>query len=188
MDKVSATPAAQDGGVAIRALAGTTPLVFDSPHSGTRYPGDFRFSCDFARLRTAEDTHVEKLYDFAPQLGIAWIEALFPRSYLDANRSDEEIDVDMLDGPWRGSVASDPRVLSKVRACIAALWNGVAWMGSSDAAAGVESAHGQRFPIARSQRGRTRDPRDRRHHAAGVRLAAQRHALSRGLPHHLPAR
>lgn len=112
---------------AIRAIAGRTPLVFDSPHSGTRYPEDFAYSCDFALLRTAEDTHVEKLYDFAPGLGIAWIEALFPRSYLDANRSDEEIDVDMLDGAWTGQVATDPGVLAKVR-----LGKGLIWRCTDD--------------------------------------------------------
>ena len=126
MDKLSATPAAQDGGIAIRALAGTTPLVFDSPHSGTRYPDDFRFSCDFALLRTAEDTHVEKLYDFAPSLGIAWVEALFPRSYLDANRSDREIDVGMFEGPWPGPVP-DAAMLAKVR-----LGKGLIWKYTDD--------------------------------------------------------
>lgn len=127
MADASSPPAAQDGAPAIRAIAGSTPLVFDSPHSGTRYPEDFAYSCDFALLRTAEDTHVEKLYDFAPALGIAWIEALFPRSYLDANRSDEEIDVDLLDGNWAGAVASDPKVLAKVR-----LGKGLIWRCTDD--------------------------------------------------------
>jgi N-formylglutamate deformylase len=38
---------------------GRTALVLDSPHSGTAYPDDFGFACDFATLRQAEDTHVE---------------------------------------------------------------------------------------------------------------------------------
>jgi len=59
----------------INALAGTTPLVLDSPHSGVNYPEDFGHACDPRSLRQAEDTHVEKLYDFAPALGVAWIEA-----------------------------------------------------------------------------------------------------------------
>jgi N-formylglutamate deformylase len=126
MDKHSAMPAAQGGPSAIRAIAGTTPLVYDSPHSGTRYPDDFRFSCDFARLRTAEDTHVEKLYDFAPSLGIAWVEALFPRSYLDANRSDREIDVGMFDGAWPGPMP-DAAMLAKVR-----LGKGLIWKYTDD--------------------------------------------------------
>jgi N-formylglutamate deformylase len=106
----------------VRAVAGRTALVFDSPHSGTDYPADFDFVCDAAVLRRAEDTHVEKLYDFAPGLGVAWIEALFPRSYLDANRGTREIDVDMLDAPWPGEFESDPAVLSKVR-----LGKGLVW-------------------------------------------------------------
>ncbi|MEP6791504.1 MAG: N-formylglutamate amidohydrolase, partial [Ramlibacter sp.] len=76
----------------VRYVSGATPVVLDSPHSGVDYPADFGHCCDLALLRSAEDTHVEKLYDFAPGLGVAWIEALFPRSYLDANRNVTEID------------------------------------------------------------------------------------------------
>ncbi len=103
-------------------LPGTTPLVLDSPHSGTAYPDDFAHVCDLATLRRAEDTHVEKLYSFAPGMGVAWIEAHFPRSYLDANRDLSEVDVDMLDAPWPGPVATDPAVLSKVRLGKGLIW------------------------------------------------------------------
>jgi N-formylglutamate deformylase len=112
----------------ISTFLGSTPLVLDSPHSGTRYPADFGFACDFAALRRAEDTHVEKLYDFAPGLGCAWIEAHFPRSYLDANRNLSEIDPDMLDGPWLGEMEMhDPKVLSKRR-----LGKGLIWRTTDD--------------------------------------------------------
>jgi N-formylglutamate deformylase len=107
---------------ALRTLAGTTPLVLDSPHSGTAYPADFRHACDPWVLRHAEDTHVEQLYDFAPGLGVAWVEALFPRSYLDANRDTTEIDETLLEAPWPGPVATDPRVLSKVRLGKGLIW------------------------------------------------------------------
>lgn len=103
-------------------LPGTTPLVLDSPHSGTAYPDDFAHVCDLATLRRAEDTHVEKLYSFAPGMGVAWVEAHFPRSYLDANRDLSEVDVDMLDAPWPGPVATDPAVLSKVRLGKGLIW------------------------------------------------------------------
>lgn len=106
----------------IRFLPGRTPLVLDSPHSGVAYPDDFRHICDPAVLRRAEDTHVEKLYDFAPALGVAWIEALFPRSYIDVNRGLGEIDLAMLAGPWEGELASDPATLAKVR-----LGKGLVW-------------------------------------------------------------
>ena len=111
----------------IRTVPGHTPLVLDSPHSGTQYPNDFAHACDPLLLRRAEDTHVERLYEFAPALGVAWVEALFPRSYLDANRDVTELDVDMLEGPWAGPVASDERVLSKVR-----LGKGLIWRKTDD--------------------------------------------------------
>ncbi|RRH88079.1 N-formylglutamate amidohydrolase [Variovorax beijingensis] len=106
----------------VTSVAGHTPLVLDSPHSGTVYPEDFRPACDLATLRRAEDTHVEKLYAFAPAMGAAWIEAHFPRSYLDANRDTTELDTALLDGPWTGPLSTDPRVLSKVR-----LGKGLVW-------------------------------------------------------------
>jgi N-formylglutamate deformylase len=101
--------------------------VLDSPHSGTSYPEDFAHICDPQRLRQAEDTHVEKLYDFAPALGVAWIEALFPRSYLDVNRNTTEVDVTLLEGPWPDPVATDPVVLGKVR-----LGKGLIWRCTDD--------------------------------------------------------
>jgi N-formylglutamate deformylase len=106
----------------VTSVAGQTPLVLDSPHSGTVYPDDFRPVCDLATLRRAEDTHVEKLYAFAPAMGAAWIEAHFPRSYLDANRDTTELDTTLLDGPWTEPLSDDPRVLSKVR-----LGKGLVW-------------------------------------------------------------
>jgi N-formylglutamate deformylase len=113
--------------LAVRTVAGSTPLVLDSPHSGVEYPEDFRHACDPQLLRQAEDTHVEKLYDFAPALGVAWIEALFPRSYLDANRDTTEIDVSLFDEPWPGPVATDPAAMAKVR-----LGKGLVWRCTDD--------------------------------------------------------
>jgi N-formylglutamate amidohydrolase len=106
----------------VRTLAGQTPLVLDSPHSGTDYPADFGHACDPLALRQAEDTHVEKLYDFAPELGIAWVEALFPRSYLDVNRNTTELDVTLLEEPWPDPVETDPAALAKVRLGKGLIW------------------------------------------------------------------
>jgi N-formylglutamate deformylase len=111
----------------LRYLPGSTALVLDSPHSGTTYPDDFAFACALPVLRRAEDTHVEKLYDFAPALGVGWIEAFFPRSYLDANRDTTEVDVGLFDTPWPEPVATDARVLSKVR-----LGKGLIWRVTDD--------------------------------------------------------
>ena len=107
--------------------SGTSALVLDSPHSGTQYPADFLFSCDALALRRAEDTHVDKLYDFVPSLGIHWVEAYFPRSYLDANRNTTEIDETLLDAPWPGAIETDAIAMSKIR-----LGKGLIWRSTDD--------------------------------------------------------
>lgn len=114
----------------ITHLPGSSALVLDSPHSGVVYPPDFLYTCETSVLRKAEDTHVEKLYDFAPGLGVHWIEAQFPRSYLDANRNTTELDVSLLDAPWPHPVETDPAVLSKVR-----LGKGLIWRTTDDGVA-----------------------------------------------------
>lgn len=106
----------------VRTIPGSAPLVLDSPHSGVNYPEDFRSRLALRVLRRAEDTHVEKLYDFAPALGAAWIEALFPRSYLDANRNTTELDVTLVEGGWDQPVESDPASLAKVRLGKGLIW------------------------------------------------------------------
>jgi N-formylglutamate deformylase len=108
-------------------VPGTTALVLDSPHSGTNYPADFAYACEVTTLRRAEDTHVEKLYDFAPALGAAWVEAFFPRSYLDANRDTTEMDISLLDTAWPDAVSTDAVVMSKVR-----LGKGLIWRTTDD--------------------------------------------------------
>ena len=106
----------------ISYLPGASALVLDSPHSGTHYPADFLFNCDALALRQAEDTHVEKLYDFATAMGGHWIEAHFSRSYLDANRNTTEIDQTLLDAPWPGPIETNAHTLSKVRLGKGLIW------------------------------------------------------------------
>ncbi len=61
-------------------------VMADSPHSGRDYPADFRHDCDPALLRQAEDAYLDKLLDFLPAIGIPFVQAHFPRSYIDPNR------------------------------------------------------------------------------------------------------
>jgi N-formylglutamate amidohydrolase len=85
------------------------PVVFDSPHSGAAYPGDFGYSCPLKLLRQAEDAHVDALFAAAPAAGATLIAALFPRSYIDVNRAIDDIDPLLIDQPWPGPVASSDR-------------------------------------------------------------------------------
>lgn len=76
------------------------PLVLDSPHSGEDYPADFDHAPPRHEVRRAEDTHVARLYRSAPKLGATLIEATFPRSYIDPNRSLADVDPELLADTW----------------------------------------------------------------------------------------
>ncbi|HEV8391029.1 MAG TPA: N-formylglutamate amidohydrolase [Dongiaceae bacterium] len=76
------------------------PLVFDSPHSGRDYPEDFGHSVPVELLRRAEDAFVDELIESAPSHGATLLTALFPRSYIDPNRHEHEVDPAMLGEPW----------------------------------------------------------------------------------------
>ena len=68
------------------------PVLVDSPHSGRWYPTDFNASIQFEKLRLAEDLFVDQLYAAAPSFGASLLCANFPRSYIDVNRSVDDID------------------------------------------------------------------------------------------------
>jgi N-formylglutamate amidohydrolase len=86
-----------------------TPLILDSPHSGSIYPADFGFACDLESLRGAEDNDVDALFESAPQTGATLLCALFPRTYIDANRAPDDIDTELLSGKWPGPLAPSSR-------------------------------------------------------------------------------
>lgn len=76
------------------------PLIYDSAHSGRIYPTDFGHACDAATMRRGEDNHLDELLETAPQYGAALLCALFPRTYIDANRAVDDIEADILSEPW----------------------------------------------------------------------------------------
>ena len=84
----------------IDPIGGFAPVVFDSPHSGNVYPGDFGHSIDRIHLRRTEDAFVDDLFSGAPRRGATLLRALFPRSYVDANRSPDDIDPTLVQGVW----------------------------------------------------------------------------------------
>jgi N-formylglutamate deformylase len=88
------------------------PLVLDSPHSGADYPEDFVYRCALPMLRRAEDSYVDQLYDAAPLHGATLIAALFPRSYIDANRAADDFDPAILTRPPPPTLK--PRPVSRV--------------------------------------------------------------------------
>ena len=79
----------------------TVPVVVASPHSGALYPSSFlaQAAVPLAVLRRAEDAFVDQLFAAAPALGMPFLAARFPRSYVDANREPYELDPGMFEGP-----------------------------------------------------------------------------------------
>ena len=76
------------------------PLVCDSPHSGVMYPADFDACLPTSVLRSGEDTYVEELWQAIPAVGGTLLAANFPRTYIDPNREEDDIDPAILAEPW----------------------------------------------------------------------------------------
>lgn len=94
-------PASIDGVLTVTApRAPLIPLVLDSPHSGLELPAGFRPAVSAERVRVSADTHVDDLFSAAPDHGAPLLAALFPRSFLDVNRSLSDMDPQLIDGAW----------------------------------------------------------------------------------------
>jgi N-formylglutamate amidohydrolase len=76
------------------------PVVFNSPHSGSVYPGTFLATTrlDVATLRRSEDSFVDQLSLGVVKRGFPLMRAHFPRCYVDVNREPYELDPRMFDG------------------------------------------------------------------------------------------
>src|SRR5262249_44239520 len=91
----------------------TTPFLLASPHSGNDYPQSFldQAKLDHATLRLSEDCYVDELVGAGPSHGVPLVKALFPRTYVDANREALELDPQMFeDALPPGAVTDSPRV------------------------------------------------------------------------------
>lgn len=85
------------------------PLILDSPHSGHAYPADFNHAPPRALLRRAEDAFVDDLFESAPRHGAVFLKALFPRSYIDPNRHEDEIDLTIMEEDWPNPVIASEK-------------------------------------------------------------------------------
>lgn len=93
----------------------SSPVIYASPHSGRRYPPDLlrQTRLDRQALRQSEDSYVDLIFDTAPQLGSPLLRALFPRAYVDVNRSQLELDPRMFADPVpKASDSRSNRVLA----------------------------------------------------------------------------
>ena len=76
------------------------PIIFNSPHSGSVYPGDFLAASriDLPTLRRSEDSFMDELIGHLSARGFPTIRVNFPRSYVDVNREPYELDPRMFSG------------------------------------------------------------------------------------------
>ncbi|MFC4725611.1 N-formylglutamate amidohydrolase [Glycocaulis abyssi] len=89
------TPAARPEAVEVlRPAERLSPVVFASPHSGACYSERFlqQAALPLKVLRRSEDAHIDVLFGPVTGLGAPLVRALFPRSYVDPNRAEHELD------------------------------------------------------------------------------------------------
>lgn len=87
-------------------------VVLDSPHSGTIFPDDFVTEVSRHSLLRVQDSFVDELFADSVSKGASLVRALFPRSYIDPNRAETDIDIRMIDGKWPHTV--EPTEKSKL--------------------------------------------------------------------------
>jgi N-formylglutamate deformylase len=104
-----------------RPVAQTTPLVLDSPHSGSVYPDDFRPACGPEQYRRAEDMDVDVLFDAAPASGAVLLAARFGRIYCDVNRTMDDLEPAAV----RGELGMALRPTAKARLGKGVIWQAV---------------------------------------------------------------
>ena len=84
------------------------PLILSFPHSGSNYPDDFDTNPEltFEVLDFPGDKYVDELYSKSLELDLISIHANFPRTYIDVNRNQHNIDTSMLEKSteWYGRV------------------------------------------------------------------------------------
>jgi N-formylglutamate amidohydrolase len=84
----------------VEPTAWRAPIIFNSPHSGSVYPGDFLTASriDLPTLRRSEDSFMDELIGHLSARGFPTIRVNFPRSYVDVNREPYELDPRMFSG------------------------------------------------------------------------------------------
>jgi N-formylglutamate deformylase len=85
------------------------PILFELPQSGTVYPNEFSSPTSFRDLHFLISPYVEELLAGVVGEGCTLLRALFPMTYINANRSPSDIDQTMFGELWPGADPS-PKV------------------------------------------------------------------------------
>ena len=84
----------------VEPAALTSSVVFASPHSGRNYQDSFLKSSilDDLTIRSSEDAYIDQLIACVPGFGAPLLSAKAPRSFLDLNRAEDELDPALITG------------------------------------------------------------------------------------------
>ena len=85
------------------------PIVLSSPHSGTFYPERFFHLTDLklSDFQQYEDAAVDKLFSFAPAMGVPLLSAVYGRAWVDLNRHPLELDPTMFSDVLPAQIKAD---------------------------------------------------------------------------------
>ena len=75
------------------------PIIYSSPHSGRIYSSSFlrQAVLNLKTIRMSEDFYVDQLLGTATKTGSFFLEACFPRSFVDVNRSSDDLDYKLIE-------------------------------------------------------------------------------------------
>lgn len=146
-----------------------SPLVLDSPHSGSVFPADFGHSVTELELRDGEDFLIDELFGSAPRHGATFITAKVARTYIDVNRAEDDIDPDLLEGRWPLPIAASGK---------AGIGKALVWRTLDDA----RPIYARKLTVAEMQ---ARIERVLRPYQAAVRAAIEAAHAARGVAFHI---
>jgi N-formylglutamate deformylase len=76
------------------------PVVLDVSRSGREYPPEFRSPIPFTTLHDNVSMYVEELWASAPALGATLLFCSFPNTFIDVNRTTQDLDPAVIEGEW----------------------------------------------------------------------------------------
>ena len=76
------------------------PLLVDVSRSGREYPKEYRSPLPFTTVHDNVSMYVENLWAGAPGVGATLLYCSFPNTWVDVNRSELDMDPDVVDGQW----------------------------------------------------------------------------------------
>lgn len=81
-------------------VAPAVPVIVDVSRSGREYPAEMRSMVPFTVLHDNVSMYVDELWGDAPKTGATMLYAMFPSFWIDANRAEDDIDPELIEGDW----------------------------------------------------------------------------------------